>query len=93
MNRRLAQELADALAKQMNWGKKESEAFLKTYFGLIEEGILQDGEVKVKGLGTFKLLSVEARQSVDVNTGEPIQIAPHRKLTFIPDAALKEEIN
>jgi hypothetical protein len=54
---------------------------------------LQDKILKISGLGTFKLIPVESRKSINVNTGEEIEIASHYKLTFTPDVSLKEKVN
>jgi hypothetical protein len=49
--------------------------------------------VKVKGLGTFKVITVEARESVSVRTGDRVMIGEHSKITFTPDATMKELVN
>ncbi|MDP4278372.1 MAG: HU family DNA-binding protein [Bacteroidota bacterium] len=87
------QDLVDKLSEAGNCKKKEAEDFLRTYFKVIEDGLLQDRIVKINGLGTFKLIEVEARNSVDVNTGQTFQIKGHLKLNFIPDPQFKEKVN
>ena len=73
--------------------KKTCEAFARTLFEVVEEALLTDKFVKVKGFGTFKLVAVSDRESVNINTGERFQIEGHTKVSFIPDNTLKEEIN
>ncbi len=73
--------------------KKTCEAFARTLFEVVEEALLTDKFVKVKGFGTFKLVAVSDRESVNINTGERFQIEGHTKVSFIPDNALKDEIN
>ena len=73
--------------------KKTCEAFARTLFEVLEEALLSDKFVKVKGFGTFKLVAVSDRESVNINTGERFQIEGHTKVSFIPDNTLKEEIN
>lgn len=68
-------------------------AFTAECFKLIAEALPRDKYVKVKGLGTFKLIMVEPRESVDVNTGERILISGHPKVTFTPDTVLRDIIN
>ncbi|MDP4277125.1 MAG: HU family DNA-binding protein, partial [Bacteroidota bacterium] len=92
-NKFLLQDLVDKLSEAGNCKKKEAEDFLRTYFKVIEDGLLQDKIVKINGLGTFKLIEVEARNSVDVNTGQAFQIKGHLKLNFIPDPQFKEKVN
>lgn len=62
-------------------------------FELIEEALVTEKYVKVKGLGTFKLTEVESRESVNVNTGERIEIQGHTKISFTPDSSMKDLIN
>lgn len=94
MNEKLnIQNLIDLLAEKHGIASKDAEDFVKTFFALIEEGLEQDRYVKIKGLGTFKLIGVESRGSVDVNTGERIEIQGHTKVSFTPDPTLKEIIN
>lgn len=94
MSERLnTQDLVDLLIKRQGLERKEAEVFVKEFFALIEEGLEKDKIVKVKGLGTFKLINVESRESVDVNTGERIEIKGHTKVTFAPDVALRDIIN
>ena len=73
--------------------KKNAEAFVKEFFLLIEQALEIDGCVKIKGLGTFKLIDVDSRESVDVNTGERFQIKGHTKVSFTPDPNLRDTIN
>lgn len=94
MNERLSlQDLIDLLAKKQEITKKDAEAFLRELIAIISENIESNEPVKIKDFGTFKLVKVNARKSVDVNTGEAIEIAAHYKLSFTPDKSLKEAIN
>ena len=86
-------QLADLLAQAGGMSKAASEQFVKTFFDIISQGVLSDGLVKVKGLGTFKVLQMEDRESVNVNTGERFTIEGHQKISFTPDAELKARIN
>ncbi len=94
MNRRLTvAELSDGVAKRATVPVSFAEKFVQSFFDVVEEALVKEKLVKVKGLGTFKLVDVEARESVDVNTGERILLAAHSKVTFTPDAALRDTIN
>ena len=79
--------------KKMELSKIETSNFANEFQTLFEEALLRDKVVKISGLGTFKLIPVEARRSVNVNTGENIEIAQHYKLTFTPESALKDIVN
>ena len=86
-------DLSALLAKQAEISGAKAEAFTKAFFDIILEGLEQDGIVKINGLGTFKVTDVASRSSVDVNTGEKIEIKGHKKLTFLPADSLKEKVN
>ncbi len=79
--------------KQMGISKADETAFVETFQSIFEEALLRDKILKISGLGTFKLIPVESRKSVNVNTGEEIEIASHYKLIFTPDASLKDKVN
>ena len=87
------QQLARMLAQKKNLSQKDAESFLKDFFDSIVQNVTTDKLVKIKGLGTFKLVEVLDRESVNVNTGERIVIPGHSKLSFAPETALKDLIN
>ncbi len=87
------QHLARRLAEKHGMEQKDAEAFAKGMFELIEEALAAERYVKIKGLGTFKLTEVDNRESVDVNTGERIEIQSHFKVSFTPDSGMRELIN
>lgn len=87
------QQLAKILAQKTNVAQKDAEVFLKEFFDSIVQNVTSDKLVKIKGLGTFKLIEVLDRESVNVNTGERIVIPGHSKLSFIPEPTLKDLIN
>lgn len=93
-NRKISlQELTDTIAAQSGVTKRFTESFLRELVEVIQENLEKDGVVKVKGLGTFKLLWNEPRKSVDVSTGNTIVLPGYYKATFVADADVKEQIN
>ena len=86
-------ELVELLSKSTNASKKTCEAFLKSFFGAIEDALAAGETVKIKNLGVFKVAKVEARKSVHVNTGEEIEIPEHNKIIFTPDKSLADAVN
>ena len=86
-------ELAAVLIERKNLKKKSASAFVNELFYLIQKGLGEDKIVKVKGLGTFKIIDVDDRESVNVNNGERVLIEGHSKITFTPDALMKELVN
>lgn len=86
-------EFIDLMVSKSDYSKKEIEPFVKAFFSLLEEALLEDKLVKIKGIGTFKLLPVEKRKSVNVQTGEAVEIPAHYKVTFQPDKELNDQVN
>ena len=93
MNKISIYDIAGILVEKNGLTKSESEQFVAAMFDVIQEGLEKDGLVKIKGLGTFKIIDVDARESVNVNTGERVVIESHGKVTFTPDAVMKELVN
>ena len=93
MSKITLQQLAKVLAQKKHITQKEAEAFLRTFFDAILQNVADDKIVKIKGLGTFKLVEVLDRESVNINTGSRIVIPGHTKLSFTPDTSLKDLVN
>ena len=94
MNNKLTiQELATLLSVKSGKDVYETERFIREFITVVSEGLFSDKMVKVKGLGTFKIVLVEDRESIHVNTGERILIPAHYKCSFLPDNELKELVN
>ena len=94
MNNRLnIQDLAGLLSERTGKDRGEVERFLRDFISVVSEGVYTDKIVKVKGLGTFKIISVEKRESIHVNTGERFLIPEHYKFSFLPDKDLREQVN
>ena len=86
-------ELATKLIDRKGLSKKHAVSFVNDMFDIIQKGLEQDKAVKVKGFGTFKIINVDDRESINVNTGERVLIEGHSKITFTPDAVMKELVN
>lgn len=89
----LIQDLADGLVLRRGLPKKDADVFVRSVFEIIGEYLQTDKIVKVKGLGTFKFVTVDSRESVDVNTGERIVIKKYTKINFTPDPVLRDAVN
>jgi len=87
------QDLSVLLAEKASITKKEAETFLREYFEVLNEELINDRLLKIKDLGTFKILWVEDRESIDVTTGERALIPAHYKVSFTPDKKLAETVN
>ena len=95
MNKKITiSELSQLLSTNVSLiNKKGWEDFLRIFFAQISEGLQKEGNVKIKGLGTFKVVKVDARKSKDVNTGANTIIPAHNKISFTPDSSLAETLN
>lgn len=94
MNKKLLlQDLTQGISNRTSLSKKDSDNFLRAVFDIIIQYLQEDRIVKIKGLGTFKIIEVSGRDSVNVNTGERIHISGHSKITFTPDAVLRDQVN
>ena len=87
------QDLSQALVVRNGLDKRDAFIFVSAMFDIIQMNLEKDRIVKVKGLGTFKIIDVDDRESVNVNTGERVLIEGHNKITFTPDALMKELVN
>lgn len=85
--------IAEELAAKNGLTRETADSFLRAFVDTIEKGLREDKMVKVRGLGTFKLMDMNDRGSVDVTTGERITIKGYTKVSFTPDSSMKEFVN
>lgn len=94
MNNRLTtKDLAGILAEKTGRSSDSIELFLKEFITVVKDNVFADRLMQIKGIGTFKIIQVDSRESVDVNTKERIVIPAHYKLSFSPDKDLREMVN
>lgn len=86
-------ELVNQMAEATSTNKRVCELFLKDLFATVSQALIDGDNVKIKGVGTFKITRAKSRKSVNVRTGEDNQIAEHNKLTFTPDKSLADAVN
>ena len=86
-------ELARAIAVRHGMTQKEAERFVNTFIDVVNDGLRNEKQLKIKGLGTFKVIDTKDRESVNVNTGERILIGGRGKITFTPDTVMRELVN
>ena len=87
------QQLATILVKKNGLSNDDATKFVNAIFDIVKEGLETDKIVKIKGFGNFKIIDVDPRESVNVNTGERVLINGHQKITFTPDSVMKEMVN
>ena len=85
--------LITLLSEKTGKSKKLCEDFLREFFSTLTNALTDGENVKIKGIGTFKVVEVEPRKSVNVNTGEEMEIPSHRKITFTPAKEMAEDVN
>jgi nucleoid DNA-binding protein len=88
-----ARDIIERLVKQSGITKKLAAEILHAIPDIIEAGLKKDGEVRVKGLGTFRLKQVKAKAGRNPKTGERVEIPPHSHVVFLPEQSLKDYIN
>lgn len=93
MPKTVLQLISEELSKKSGLSVKEADSFVSAIFEVVNNGLKEDKITKVKGLGTFKLLAVKPRESINVNTGERVLIEGHNKVSFTPDSFMKELVN
>ena len=93
MDKIFIQDLAEGLSKRKGISRADAEVFVRNVFEIIKEALLTEQSIKVKGLGTFKLITVGSRESINVNTGERITIDSHGKISYTPDPILRDRVN
>lgn len=86
-------DVARLISQRTSMNRAEAEGFSAAFFETIKEGLVADGQVKVKGLGTFKIQTMKQRESINVNTGERVIIDSHDRIVFTPDASMRDAVN
>ncbi len=86
-------ELAELMAEANSTSKRMCELFLRELFATVSQSLINGEQVKINGLGTFKVMEVKPRKSVNVSTGQAIEIGGHKKITFTPVKSLSDAVN
>lgn len=86
-------DLAAAIAAKHHISQREAERFLTRMVEVMNNALRYEKQLKIKGLGTFKVASVSARESVNIHTGERIVIEGREKISFTPDAVMRDWVN
>ena len=86
-------ELARLMAQATSTTSRVCELFLRELFTTVSQALIDGENVKIKGIGTFKVTAVKPRKSVNVTTGDPMEIKGYNKVSFTPDKKLAEALN
>ena len=94
MNQKLTlPDVAEWIARRQGCSKREAELFLREMASLTADTLASGEALKIEGLGTFKPVWVEARTSINVQTGEPSLVPGHYKLVFTPEKRVRDVVN
>lgn len=93
MTKIINKDLAQVLVDKYDFDRQAAEDFVARMAEVLNDGLRTDKQVKVKGLGTFKVTAVAPRKSVDVNTGEDIIIEGRDKISFTADNSMRDQVN
>jgi DNA-binding protein HU-beta len=85
-------EFVDQVADRSGLGKSEADKAVNAVLDTIEEVLTRGGEVSFTGFGKFSVADRGARQGVNPQTGEKIQIAASRVPRFSAGSALKKAV-
>ena len=84
--------LIETLADETKMTKREVEAFLTTFVGIVERTVAQGEKVSITGFGTFDLGKRAARRGVNPQTGAEIHIPAMPMPRFRAGKRLKETL-
>lgn len=86
-------EIISSMSERTGVSRADIRLFLERFNEALFQGLNEDQLVKIKGLGTFKLVSVKTRKSININGGETIDIPAHNKISFTADKLFAEMVN
>ncbi len=86
-------ELAELMAEANSTSKRVCELFLRELFATVSQALIAGEQVKINGIGTFKVTEVKSRKSINVSTGKAIEVSGHKKITFTPLKSLADAVN
>ena len=90
---RTKQELVNLLMQKNGLSRKQNMNFVNILVDLINTTLKDEKQLKISGLGTFKVIDTKDSESVNVQTGTRFVIEGRNKITFTPDNAMKELVN
>jgi DNA-binding protein HU-beta len=86
------QEFVDQVASSSGLAKKEAGDAVDAFLNVVQETLSRGGEINFTGFGKFTVADRGARQGVNPQTGERIQIAASRVPRFSAGSALKNAV-
>lgn len=86
-------DLVDALSRKTGFSKQKCEAFAKALIQEVKTELQESGKASITNFGSFKVKDVAERQGQNPQTGEPLTIPAHKRVTFSPYKALRTKVN
>ena len=86
-------EFVDAVAKETEWTKKDSEESINAVVKVITNALVAGEKLSIVGFGTFEVVERAAREGRNPKTGESLMIKACKMPKFKPGKAFKELIN
>lgn len=86
-------DLVNLIAERANLPKKPAEVIVGTLFKSLTEALLQGEKIELRGFGSFKMKTREARVARNPKTGEKVMVGRKRVPYFRPGKQLKEAVN
>jgi DNA-binding protein HU-beta len=86
-------EIVEALSRKTGFSKQKSEDFTKALISRVQQELEETGKASITNFGSFKVKEVAERQGQNPQTGEPITIPAHKRVSFTPYKALRKRVN
>jgi integration host factor subunit beta len=86
-------DLINRIAQEMKISKQEAETGVNLFFETIKDALKRGEEIELRGFGSFRFRTRNARAGRNPRTGEPVQVPPKKVLYFKPSKLLKNMIN
>ncbi|MCD8305423.1 MAG: HU family DNA-binding protein [Prevotella sp.] len=86
-------ELSRCLVSRYTISQADADRFAREFFNVVKTNLEIDKIVKIRGLGTFKLVETTVRETIDINTRERITVGGNRRIVFTPETAVRNRIN
>ena len=86
-------ELINAVAKNADLSRKDADKAVNAAFDAITTALKAGEKVSIVGFGGFEIKERAARTARNPRTGEAIEIAASKAISFKAGKALKDEVN
>jgi DNA-binding protein HU-beta len=85
-------DLIEQIANKTNSSKNDAQKFFDAFTDVVESALQKDDQVQITGFGKFYVQKREARQGINPQTKEKMNIAASKVPKFTAGNALKDAI-